>query len=338
MDLTPENLPALIEPVWDGAEGVWVVATPNALEMDPEGLLPEWLDERAVARTEWDFGETRLTLYARTPERAATLHDLSPDFALPGAMGEAPAAGGGGFAHRVPLRRYRIGDALYATLYWGAPPTGQLSLGLREASAAAAPLDPPPSVAQGMRSIVGRLPLTPDLRPGTYHVVLREDGREVATLGRIDLVAPRGQGERAAQPQTPLDIRLGRSVRLLGYDLPQTVFRPGESVPLTLYWQTDDVLADRYKVFTHLIGGVWNADGGNFLWGQQDNEPQGNQLPTTRWAPGEVIVDRYRIKLAPNAPAGRYLLEVGMYGLLDGARLTTAGGADAVLLGEVEVE
>ncbi len=98
------------------------------------------------------------------------------------------------------------------------------------------------------------------------------------------------------------------------------------------------MLADRYKVFTHLIGTVWNADQGNFLWGQQDNEPQADQLPTTRWAPGEVIVDRYRVKVDPKAPAGVYQVEVGMYGLMDGARLRTSDGRDALTLGQVQVK
>ena len=134
----------------------------------------------------------------------------------------------------------------------------------------------------------------------------------------------------------PLEARFGPDVRLLGYDLPQTRVGAGDVVPLTLYWQTDAALTERYKVFTHLVGTVWNANGGNFLWGQRDNEPQSDQLPTTRWVPGEVIVDRYRIEVDPAAPVGTYQLEVGMYGLLDGERLP-AGGGDSIILVEIEV-
>jgi 4-amino-4-deoxy-L-arabinose transferase-like glycosyltransferase len=337
MSLTPENTDALLGPVWQAADGLWVVTTPKAQETDSDGLVHGWLEAHAAARTDWDFGETRLTLYARTPERAATLYDLRPGFAPPAALGAHFAAAGGEMrAQSLPLRRYLIGDAIYVTLYWDAPPAGLLSLGLREAPAPQELLNPPMPVTQGLRSTVGRLPLTPDLKPGAYHVVLRAAGEEVAELGAIELVA-RGPQERAARPQNPIDLGLGDSIRLVGYDLPQTVFRPGDSVPLTLYWQTDKVLTERLKVFTHLIGTVWNADGDNFLWGQQDNEPQADQLPTTRWAPGEVIADRYRIKIAPNAPTGKYQLEVGMYGLLDGARLPVSSGGDSAVLGEVEV-
>jgi hypothetical protein len=211
-------------------------------------------------------------------------------------------------------------------------------LGLREVTAPQELLPAPGPVTEGPQRVVGRLPITPDLRPGTYHVVLRDQGREVADLGAIELVAGRPVQAGGVEPQHSLDVRFGEHVRLLGYDLADGPVRPGAPVDLTLYWQTDKVLTDRYKVFTHLIGETWNADGGNFLWGQQDNEPQADQLPTTRWAPGEVIVDRYRVKVEPQAPAGAYTVEVGMYGLLDSARLPASTGGDAVVVGGVTVK
>lgn len=334
MDYTPDSVAGVLAPVWDAAEGVWVVSTPKAQEADPAGLVWAWLDEHAVAKAGWDFGETRLTLYARTPERAANLYDLGgaalPDFAV-----ETEAAGGRLAAPQLRLSRYHIGDTLFAAVYWLEPPSGALSLGLREADSPQEPLSLLP-VGQGPQRVVGRLPLTPDLQPGRYTVVLREDGREVADLGSVELVGRR-QGDASAQPQHLLDARFGQYIRLLGFDLPQASVGPGEFVELTLYWQTDSVLTERYKVFTHLIGETWNADGGNFLWGQQDNEPQADGLPTTRWPPDEAIVDHYRIKIAPNAPAGVYQIEVGMYGLLEGVRLPISSGGDSLVLGWVQV-
>ena len=137
-------------------------------------------------------------------------------------------------------------------------------------------------------------------------------------LGSIDIVLLPAAGGQAAAPQYSLDQQLGGHVRLLGYDLPEQVVRPGDFATLTLYWQTDGVLEDRYKVFTRSHRDRVERGPGQFLWGQQDNEPQADQLPTTRWVPGEVIVDRYRVKVDPKAPAGIYQVEVGMYGLLDG--------------------
>jgi hypothetical protein len=102
-------------------------------------------------------------------------------------------------------------------------------------------------------------------------------------------------------------------------------------------------VTQRYKVFTHLLGEIYNAEGDNFLWGQQDNEPGGGQAPTTLWPVGSIVVDTYRIPVDPQAPPGTYAIEAGIYGLVDGIRLpVVSGGLDvidnAVLLATVVVE
>ncbi len=166
-----------------------------------------------------------------------------------------------------------------------------------------------------------------------------ESGNEL-TVGAIDLVAAPRASSGELRMAHPLDIRFGDRIVLRGYDFASEPVSPGGALTLTLYWAADQPIAERYKVFTHLIGSTWNADEGNFLWGQQDNEPQSDQLPTTRWLPGEIVVDRYRIEVSPAAPAGQYEVEVGLYGLLDGRRLTYADGrgeGDALILGSIEV-
>jgi hypothetical protein len=90
------------------------------------------------------------------------------------------------------------------------------------------------------------------------------------------------------------------------------------------------------------VGEVWNAANGNFIWGQVDREPLDGQAPTTTWAPGAIIADRYAIPVAADAPPGVYRLAAGLYGLVDGARLPVyhldgAAQGDAVQLGTVNV-
>lgn len=131
--------------------------------------------------------------------------------------------------------------------------------------------------------------------------------------------------------------RLGGAVTLLGYDLSPKELRPGESLDLTLYWRAEARMSTRCKVFTHVI------DGADQVWGQQDNEPLEGTYPTTGWLPGEVVVDRYRLEIDDDAPAGDYRLEVGMYDAATIVRLPAAGadGArlehDRVLLGALRV-
>lgn len=62
-----------------------------------------------------------------------------------------------------------------------------------------------------------------------------------------------------------------------------------------------------YTVFTHLL----NPSG--MVRGQLDQPPLGGEAPTTTWLPGEVLVDRYVIPIAPDAPPGTYQVEIGMY-------------------------
>jgi 4-amino-4-deoxy-L-arabinose transferase-like glycosyltransferase len=152
---------------------------------------------------------------------------------------------------------------------------------------------------------------------------------DIFVSGRERLFAP----PPIAHPQRA---DFGGQVALLGYDLQSGQVRPGESLPLTLYWQAEGAMEVSYTVFTHLL------DGQNMVWGQQDNLPDGGSYPTTGWSPGEVVIDRYAIPLRPDAPPGRYALEVGLYDAATGQRLPVldeSGRAvdDRVLLAEVEV-
>ena len=119
----------------------------------------------------------------------------------------------------------------------------------------------------------------------------------------------------------PLETDFGDGVRLLGYNLEAEGLQPGGTVYLTLYWQAQQPVEHRYKVFTHLLGEVFNARSNNFLWGQQDNEPVNGTRPTSTWRTGEVIVDSYAILLEQQAPTGRYTVEIGLYDPATGERL-----------------
>lgn len=114
----------------------------------------------------------------------------------------------------------------------------------------------------------------------------------------------------AALPETPtalLDVRFGDAIALEGYALPETVFAPGDIVPLTLFWRAEATPVERYKVFVHLV----NADG--TLVAQTDAEPVGGFILTSLWQSGESILDRYGVLLPPDLTSGEYRLLVGMY-------------------------
>jgi hypothetical protein len=130
--------------------------------------------------------------------------------------------------------------------------------------------------------------------------------------------------------QYPLQVNLGDQVTLLGYDVSPEAVQPGQSLNLTLYWQARREMSKDYTVFTHLIA----ADGR--IVAQQDNQPVEGRYPTSIWDTGEIVVDRYQLSIAPDAPGGEYHLEVGMYLLSTLERLKVASrdekGQDHILL------
>ena len=105
----------------------------------------------------------------------------------------------------------------------------------------------------------------------------------------------------------PLQANIGHRVALLGYDVDRTSVKPGGVLHLTLYWQALARMGSNYTVFTHLL------DTEGHVRGQKDSVSCGGACPTTSWLQGEIIADEYEIAVDPDAPAGGYQIEVGMY-------------------------
>jgi hypothetical protein len=112
---------------------------------------------------------------------------------------------------------------------------------------------------------------------------------------------------------------------LRGFDLKDTTATPGETLPLTLYWQAEGPTDVDYTVFVHLVG----PD--DQIHGQVDYLPAGGAAPTRSWAPGQVIVDEIALPVADTAPAGRYRIRVGMYDAASGGRLPIRDASGATL-------
>ncbi len=340
---------ALLAPLWDSAEGLWLVTTPEALQTDPQQRIPQWLQAHALQQTTFVSGENSLTFYARMEARAQTQADLAPDFAPPQTL-QTPIGGGMLLGATLPLPRYRTGDTLHLALYWAPPPTASLTVTLDGPApvtlttgsvTATRPAMPP---HQTTRRQQVDIPLAPDLPGGRYRVYVQAGEESPVVVGTFTLARVAAGADIAlADIPFPTDYRLGESIRLVGYDLPRATLKAGETFELTLYWQTQSAIPVRYKVFTHLLGEVYNANTGNFIWGQQDNEPGGGQALTTLWAPSAIIEDAYRIQVDPAAPIGTYTLEIGMYGMVELTRLPVSDGkgqplGDAIVLTTVEVQ
>ncbi|MBN1978765.1 MAG: glycosyltransferase family 39 protein [Anaerolineae bacterium] len=133
----------------------------------------------------------------------------------------------------------------------------------------------------------------------------------------------------------PYEVTFGNVARLLGYTVDTSHAVPGGYVELTLLWQALEPTPVDYHVFTHLHDG-------EAMRGQLDGQPVCGGFPTSRWQPGQVIADPYRIPVWGDAPPGQVPLRVGMYDFVTMQRLpvTSPDGApagDSVHLTDVEI-
>jgi len=97
------------------------------------------------------------------------------------------------------------------------------------------------------------------------------------------------------------------ALTLVGFDLPQRAWRPGDVVPVTLYWRSEAPDQSDAKVFLHLY------DSAGHLGPQSDGWAfYGTRPPYTWWA-GEVVPDPRQIALPVDLPVGTYSLEAGLY-------------------------
>jgi len=151
----------------------------------------------------------------------------------------------------------------------------------------------------------------------------------------LERFEPRRPNTTPPTPEKHAAAEFGDKIALIGYELEPQVVAPGEVAHITLYWHTLQQPELPYTVFTHLL----NEEGQ--LHGQQDNMPVQDSLPTTCWQPGEFVEDRYAITVSPDAPSGRYDVQVGMYYLPSGERLPitveSERQGDSLSLGSIQV-
>ncbi len=115
-------------------------------------------------------------------------------------------------------------------------------------------------------------------------------------------------------------------IQLLGYSLPDSAIRAGDSLEVTLYWQTLEPVSADYKVFAQMIG----ADGR--LYAQHDAQPHVGGFPTSQWRIDKVVPDKHFLQVSEDVPPGDYVLYIGFYDPASGERLLLEDGRDFTTL------
>lgn len=121
----------------------------------------------------------------------------------------------------------------------------------------------------------------------------------------------------------PLKVEFEQQITLIEATYPPQT-PANAALPIELHWQTQAALDDDYHVFIHLVG----QDGQ--LAAQADGQPALWTRPTTTWAVGETIIDRYGLWLPAQIAPGQYQLRIGLYRPTDGRRLRLTTGEEWV--------
>lgn len=133
---------------------------------------------------------------------------------------------------------------------------------------------------------------------------------------------------------SPTSVAVGDLAWLVGWERVPEAPRSGQALSVTLYWFSQRSTPANYKVFVHLT----KPDDGRPLV-QSDADAGSGYTPTTRWVPGELVLDRHRLVLPANLPPGEYHLWAGLYDFTTGERLPVAGRSDGrIFLGRVWVQ
>ncbi|HUX88671.1 MAG TPA: glycosyltransferase family 39 protein [Chloroflexota bacterium] len=245
------------------------------------------------------------------------------------------------------------GDSVGISLVWQVirTPTGSLDTVLQANNAVDQPLArgrrPPtggvwsPRYWQPGDVIVDRqtLLIPAGTVPGTLSLLVGVDEANQQALplvGNASGLTPIGTLVVQARPRSTetvaiphrQDVAFVNGIHLLGYAVQPATAGPGQSIQLTLYWQTTRPISQSFTVFSHVL------DAKNQVVAQHDGIPVDAQRPTTTWAPGETLVDRHVLVVQANAPIGASQLEIGLYDAKTGQRLKTSDGADRVLLSD----
>jgi hypothetical protein len=123
--------------------------------------------------------------------------------------------------------------------------------------------------------------------------VIRDPSGEHALLRVVRL--PPGRVPPPTNPQ-----RLEDGVAFAG----RSAQRQGNKLVVELRWYATATPSRDYTVFVQLRDGGTRA--------QHDAQPLGGSFPTTRWHPGDLVLDRHELILPPDLPASAHLY-AGMY-------------------------
>ena len=326
---------------------VWLAEVDRGLQ-DPDDRVEAWLNDHRPRVLSEGYGANALHLYAANgaPPRV-TMHDLL----LPYTVEDSPPMGARRGVFGLPTSDLRPGDHVRITYFEGRccasgetlreyPLTLTLAEGLAHGVVAwSTRLHVENSRDSHLRWST-ELEVTDRIPAGWWTLRSNKGGltRQVAEI-RVGGAPP------LAEPVEPVDADFGVA-RLAAAAVAPRRLRGDEPLVVDLYWrEVSSTILDEPEppvVFVHLLGGP-RSDSADTLWAAQDGPPSSGSWVIGAERPNASLFDRHLLVLDPEAPAGEYLVEVGLYDPVTGKRHAVTGrdadvAAARVVLGTVEVE
>lgn len=326
LQVTEHNVEQELAPLAAVHPRLWL-AQVNAPMQDPEGRVEDWLDQRYARTLNLGFAHNALTLYAPAGEAAgANPGNLAPQYPLSASL----AAGAELLGYDLPTSQFRADDTIRLALYLTSHRQSTTIVRLadeqeRVLEQRELEWSPTQSVARQQLDFA----VHSHTPAGPYHFEVESRSAPAdqrMSFGRLEIARTEPLPSSGAPP-VAFDAVLEGGIELLGYQLadasgrPVSEVQPGATLTLDLYWRVREKLSHNYTVFAHLVGQAYNPATSGPVWAGHDGQPLWGGYPTAQWFVGETIVDRHPLTVAPQAPAGDYELEVGMYLLATMTRL-----------------
>ena len=113
--------------------------------------------------------------------------------------------------------------------------------------------------------------------------------------------------EDLADVQFPADINFGVKIKLVGYDLNQETWQPGDTLLVDLYWEALEDLDQDYWLLMRLV----HRKG--WTLASKEGCPSAGRYSTDFWRAGDIIPSLHRLKIPDDAQQHRYRLTMSMH-------------------------
>ncbi len=155
--------------------------------------------------------------------------------------------------------------------------------------------------------------------------IVAPDGSFGGTVARLSPLPVQATFANAAQLNigTRLDHDAAPDLKLLGYTQETGEAQTGTPLDVTLYWQSDALLKDEPVRLQLSSCGCANQPVTTTVL--TVTQPVHGAYPFSRWQPGEVVADRYHVRVPFDLGPGDYTLEVAV------------GDGEPIVLGAVKV-